>query len=300
MFSKVLEVPAYVKNWYEIPLIAAGIKKELVIQGKDGTSYKINGWESCKSGLSACIDMQQINRDGDILHISGDELRFSYNGRMIRFYFNSEKTKISTVRLIREIFMNDAYSWLKVKGREVVDIGANVADTPIYFASKGAKHVYGFEVYPYSYEVAKRNIRANGLEGRITFFNQGLGKTKGHVNIPSDYESDSGTAIKGFKKGKRVEIVGLADVVKRHNLKNAVLKVDCQGCEYAIILNSSNSDLRKFSQIMIEYHYGNKRLEEKLEDAGFEVSHKQVSRMYYPKTGRYVVSGLIYAKRVGV
>ncbi len=301
MSSKFLEVPTYVKNWYEVPLIAVGIKKELVLYGRDGSSYKVRDWEGCKSGLSACIDMQLINRNGNILQVGKDELNFIYNDRKIKFYFNSEKTKISTIRLIKDIFMEEEYSWLRVKDKVVVDIGANVADTPIYFAANGAKHVYGYEVYPYSYDVAKRNIRLNRLESRITFLNQGLGSKREFLNIPTDYESDSGTIIRKFNKGKRVEIVDLASVIKSYRLQDAILKVDCQGCEYDIILNSSDSDLRKFSQIQIEYHYGHSNLEKRLSNAGFEVHHKQVSRMYYPNrtTRKYVVSGLIYAQRMG-
>jgi len=57
-----------------------------------------------------------------------------------------------------------------------VDVGAASGDTAIYFALNGAKHVYAFEPYPYSYNIAKENIKLNHLEDKITMLNEGCGR----------------------------------------------------------------------------------------------------------------------------
>jgi len=56
------------------------------------------------------------------------------------------------------------------------------------------------------------------------------------------------------------------------DMEPAVLKIDCEGCEYEVILNSSKTTLRKFSHILVEYHYGYKNIKKKLEKCGFQVS----------------------------
>ena len=57
--------------------------------------------------------------------------------------------------------------------------------------------------------------------------------------------------------------------------------MDCEGCEYSIILNADKETLRSFGQIMIECHYGYKNIERKLKDTGFKVSH---SKVHYNKS----------------
>ena len=56
--------------------------------------------------------------------------------------------------------------------------------------------------------------------------------------------------------------------------------MDCEGCEYPIILNANNEVLQKFNQIMVECHYGYKNIERKLKDAGFKVYHSKVHYSY--------------------
>jgi predicted RNA methylase len=57
---------------------------------------------------------------------------------------------------IRNIFVNNIYEHLPVEGRSVVDIGANIADSCIYFALHGANNVIGLEPFPRNYELAEK------------------------------------------------------------------------------------------------------------------------------------------------
>jgi len=74
-----------------------------------------------------------------------------------------------------EIFIKEIYRPLNVEDRVVVDIGAFVGDTAIYFALRGAKHVYTYEPYPSHYELAKHYTKLLNLENKITLFNMGIG-----------------------------------------------------------------------------------------------------------------------------
>ena len=176
-------------------------------------------------------------------------------------YFDFWKSGECLPELLKVI--DRQYKWLDVKNRDVVDIGANIGDTAIYFALKGAKHVYAFEPYPYSYNIAKKNIRLNHLEDKITLLNEGCGKS-GSIAIKEDYKNTVGTDLKNFKEGKKIRIESLDEIIKRFNLKHAVLKVDCEGCEYDLILNASDEALHAFDQIIMEYHYGYRNLVKRL------------------------------------
>lgn len=80
----------------------------------------------------------------------------------------------------------ETFNWedykLDVKEREVVDIGANIGDTAIYFSVKGAKHVYAYELQPAFYKCALENIKLNNLENNITIINAAIGAYNGEFH----------------------------------------------------------------------------------------------------------------------
>ena len=217
---------------------------------------------------------------------------FRWHNRNINFCLPRQDKKFDIIWLINENFIKEQYKWLDVEGKNVVDVGANIGDSAIYFALEGAKHVYAFEPYPYSYNIAKKNIKLNHLEDKITLLNEGCGKS-GFVTIKEDYENTGGTDLKKFKKGKKIRIESLDEIVKRFDLKHAALKVDCEGCEYDLILNASDEALHAFDQIIIEYHYGYKNLQKQLEICGFTAKNT------HPKTTLYnkkILEGKIFAR----
>jgi len=193
--------------------------------------------------------------------------------------------------------MDRMYKWLDVKGKDVIDIGANIGDSAIYFALKGAKHVYAFEPYPYSYSIAKKNIKLNHLENKITLLNEGCGKS-GSIAIKEDYKNTVGTDLKNFKEGKKIKIENLNEIVKRFNLTHSALKVDCEGCEYDLILSASDDALHAFDQIIMEYHYGYRNLVKRLRQAEFKVKYSLPKYSHGVEAGdsnRYL--GLIYCDK---
>jgi hypothetical protein len=68
---------------------------------------------------------------------------------------------------ILEIFDYGEYKLLGVKDRVVVDVGAFVGDSPIYFALKGARKVIAIEPHPEAYVEMLENTKLNNLENII-------------------------------------------------------------------------------------------------------------------------------------
>ena len=54
------------------------------------------------------------------------------------------------------VFLENFYGNLPVSGKTVIDIGANIADSSIFFALRGAKKVIGLELFPKNYEMAEK------------------------------------------------------------------------------------------------------------------------------------------------
>ena len=245
-------------------------------------------------GKEVHLELRRVRAEGrDQGYVS-----FPFKGRRIQLYFGSKKELADTILMIKNEFFRGESAWLDVKGRDVVDIGAYVGDTAINFMLEGARHVYALEPYPYFYEVGKRNLTANKMQDKITLLNAGVAGKKQKVDVDASARSFSSKKFDGSGKKKGIEILSLKDLVERYKLKDAALKVDCEGYEYEIIINSDDSTLRRFFDMEIEYHYGYLNLERRLIKAGFEVDiHKPMKRFNFG-TKSVMVNGFMHARRV--
>ncbi|MDE1850594.1 MAG: FkbM family methyltransferase [Candidatus Micrarchaeota archaeon] len=229
--------------------------------------------------------------------IEGHYILFRYGGRDVKLFYDTDRQLINTLELIKDQFIGEEYGMLDFVGRQVVDIGANIGDTAVYFALNGARHVYSIEPYPYSFGIATKNIRTNGLSEKVTLLNQCCGARSGSVLVDEKFQNDERSPMVSFKSGKRIPVVTLGQIVKRYRLREAVLKIDCEGDEYGLILGASRETLRKFEQIVIEYHYGFRNLEKKLRQAGFKVRCDLPSYGKNPTPGMPgMYYGLIFAQ----
>jgi SAM-dependent methyltransferase len=137
---------------------------------------------------------------------------------------------------IDEAYMMHIYGNQDLTGRIVIDAGASVGDTAIYFLTRGAQHVYGFEIDPKHYAMAQSNIKRNNLQDKITIFNEGASAQ--HIN----------ELIRGQT--------------------NVFVKLDCEGCEYEVL---PKLDLENVTDVVMEYHKEPQPLLSTLHRSGFHI-----------------------------
>jgi FkbM family methyltransferase len=296
IISDMSKIYSTVDNWYSLynlPLMKYGIIKNLNINFKDGESITLKNpddfemlWNSIK-GKSVLKNLIKLS-----LKYNKDIITIKSQARLLYFYYDCKMQFLNTAYLLNDLFIKNQYASLNIKDKYVVDIGANIGDSAIYFGLNGAKHVYAFEPYPYSCKIASRNIKLNKMESKITIINKACSSFKNSFIIDPNFKNVSNIKIKNFKFGKRINMISLENIARNYHIINGALKIDCEGCEYDIILNSSNDVLRKFSNIIIEYHKGYVNLKRKIENAGFKtyISRPKLSN------GNFMI-GLIYAKR---
>jgi FkbM family methyltransferase len=173
---------------------------------------------------------------------------------------------------IWNIFCNDIYGRVPVKGRTVVDIGASIGDSAIYFVLSGANRVVAFEPFPRSYKLAKINIESNNFSDKVTLKMAGCAANIGSIIIDPDYKSNKESQLSPFASGVKIPLLTLEQILDENNVEyGSILKIDCEGSEYGIILSTPAEILRRFEYIQIEYHSGYKNLKDKLERSGFRV-----------------------------
>lgn len=87
----------------------------------------------------------------------------------------------------------------------------------------------------------------------------------------------------------------LKQLVDQYNIENGILKLDCEDCEYDVILLSDVKTLQKFDKIIIEFHHGFNLLKERLEKMGYTVKITNHQFGIDSDTGKDNETGLIYA-----
>jgi len=219
------------------------------------------------------------------LEINDDYMKFTYMNRVVKFYGWKYGDPAAPFAL-------HEYKFLDVNGKTIVDIGASIGDTPVYFALNEAKKVIGFEPFPKIFLIAKKNIEENGLRDKIILVNAGCGYD-GKVKINPELDTNAGTLLKDQRDGIEVPVYSLNTIVENFDVEeDSILKVDCEGCEYDLLRTADINVMRRFSKIMIEYHYGYKELIKRLKNSGFGTRHTIPKHM---KNG--MILGYVYAWR---
>jgi hypothetical protein len=227
----------YVKNWYSALAVYTNVKPKTTVKFKDGMN----------------------------IDLSKDDYLIFYNELYKRhlldngFTYKTEGNKV-TVRTpdglqmtllnagffaVDEIFFMRVYGEPSLKGRAVVDIGASIGDTPLFFVSRGASKVYGFEPNIERYELALQNINLNNMTDKIQIFN-----TQATSKL-------------------------LENLIFQFSLRNVFLKIDCEGCEYDMIGHTDDVVFQNIDDVVLEYHKNPKPILERLAKLGFRVRQRK-------------------------
>lgn len=170
------------------------------------------------------------------------------------------------------VFIDEEYKKLTFRDKIVIDIGANIGDSSLYFAIKGAKHVIAVEPFLDNYNSLKNNIMINHLGDKITPIHAGCGSSTKIVKTTHTSVRGIGHDIKEDESGvDEIKIIGLNELVSNYPHEKIALKLDCEGCEYDVILNSHIDVLEKIDEIILEYHDGYKDLRDRLMQSNFSV-----------------------------
>ncbi|EQB66075.1 MAG: SAM-dependent methyltransferase [Thermoplasmatales archaeon I-plasma] len=276
------------KNWLGIGLrIKFTQTKQLKVVLRSGENYVL--WRNYILALLPLVKKGMIANYA-ITCLLEDKIPFGHDFVIIHGWIGENNKSNGDVI---DVFLNEDYRFLDVKDRVVVDIGANIGDSAIYFALNGATKVISLEPYPYSFAFAVKNVKENNLDERILLLNAGYGRD-GTELVNENLESNHSTALEPVENGRRIIIYSLKTLVEKFKLDGAVLKMDCEGCEYDLC-NEDEEVLRRFSEVQIEYHYGVKGLVEKLRKSGFNVKHTKSRRIFYPGAEKPMMLGYIYA-----
>ena len=125
---------------------------------------------------------------------------------------------------IAETLLMDVYHFSGEQPEVVVDIGASIGDFSILASSKQQRRVYAFEPDRNTFEFLKKNISLNN-----------------RTEIEASNHPADGNVLRGVLTKQRVDHIDF-------------LKIDCEGCEYDVLLKCSDADLSRVMKIAMEIH----------------------------------------------
>jgi len=277
------------RNWYDVLAVRLGLKESCVAHMRSGRSYVINksAWDEAWKHFE--VEFLEAKSKGKfrVLALHRDKgvyvFRFRWLGKEIQLYF-PEVSFFGIARAVMDTFVEEHYRSLDVDSRCVVDVGAYVGDTAIYFALRGAGKVLAIEPYPYTYSFLVRNIEANFLNRMVIPVNAAVGCAKSLIRIPYLEEDSLSKPMNEYGSGLEIPCYNLQRLVEELKVycegMDLVLKMDCEGCEYDIILNSDGKLLRVFKEIVLEFHSSPKPLIDKLRKSMFEVQSPKPTFLY--------------------
>jgi FkbM family methyltransferase len=187
---------------------------------------------------------------------------------------------VGDVVVVAETIIQDEYRILSpyLKDAIALDIGAYIGDSSIKFVLEGAKEVHSYEPHPDLFSLAYKNIELNNLNSKIVLKNFGVSDREVNLVIKEDscFGASSVFGLTNYQRAKGVmlKLLPLNSIILQIGHID-VMKMDCEGAEFAAILSCPQETLRKIKVMLIEYHDDPASLVSYLEQAGFIVKKKK-------------------------
>jgi FkbM family methyltransferase len=206
---------------------------------------------------------------------------------------------------VKETFLDAFYTRYGIpveNGWKVVDIGAGIGDFAVYAAwSRPQTVVLAFEPFPGSYRLLAKNLSANHLTN-VEIFPMAVWGSGGDLLLdlssgePLQIASIASTNGDARSAKIAVPAVTLQSLVDQHQLDCIdLLKLDCEGAEYEILMKTPASILKKIERIIMEYHDLNETANHKVLSAFLE---SQGYRVRLTHNFVHEEIGYLYAQRV--
>jgi hypothetical protein len=149
----------------------------------------------------------------DIVYLEADTVIFNHKGRKV------------TLKGWKYGYPGDSFSdyiRLNVKGKRVLDIGASIGDSPIYFSLAGAKEIIAVEIDKKRVELMRENLKVNNIDN-VTIIDKGV----------SEKDND--------------DEISYLTLIRKYGPFDAA-KIDCDGCERMFV-----KYIKEIPELLIEW-----------------------------------------------
>lgn len=173
-----------------------------------------------------------------------------WNGREL--VFNAPADLPAFLFDIYSIILRDQYDAGDLRGRTVVDAGANLGVFSLYALALGAKKIYAFEAVKETFALLKANLALNKAGRPVKAVNLALGAAPGRAELLYNTRGEGSARLAGpapeacrgvsYAGRRLVQVAPLDRLVKA---RPDFIKIDVEGEEKAVLLGAAGL-IRKY------------------------------------------------------
>jgi FkbM family methyltransferase len=159
---------------------------------------------------------------------------------------------------VKETFIDRFYTRYGYRiepGWTVVDIGAAIGEFTIYAALVPETRVLAYEPSTGAAALLEENLRRNRIRNAI-LERVAIGPELGQLHLDTSGEplQMATSEQRTFASSELVEAIPLSSVLRRAGGSIDLLKLDCEGAEYDILMKASAAVLDHVYRVVLEYH----------------------------------------------
>jgi len=201
------------------------------------------------------------------------------------------------IAALNEILIEKDYG-ASFPGYRILDVGAYNGDTPLFFAAYGAEKVIAAEPAPDNYALARKNITDYPYSERIELLPVAVAAIDGEMTFhlaPRNPQchtlspTEENAPYVTYTEQVKVPVWSFARLVAPSGWEAIdLVRLDCEGAEFPIILETPPDVLKKVRKWVIEYHADPQPLEKRLRELGYAVQ----------RVKDFVLTGIIWSEEV--
>lgn len=181
------------------------------------------------------------------------------NGLRIKITTNTNE--IGTLNEIWHLRVYDQNLHFICEDSTIIDIGANIGTFSLKAARLARRgQVLSFEPFPQNFELLVENINFNNFKNVIKPANLAIAGKRGELDLYY-HERDSGGGSL-YRHGDleklrsiKVKCITLQDVFQENQVSTCdFLKIDAEGAEEDILLNTPSEIIKKIKSLTLEWH----------------------------------------------
>jgi FkbM family methyltransferase len=199
-------------------------------------------------------------------------------------YLTARYGKTADLFVLKETYFDKIYDG-DYHGNFVIDVGGYIGETALFFAQRGARRVFCVEPSPDNLRLLEQNISQSSFKDKIVIIRAAILDKDGNVEFymdnqkyPCHHVANSHEFMKIQTRDAstcNVQAMSFQSLLEYTGLEEVdVVKLDCEGSEYDILLGTPDSVLKRVRKYIIEYHNGPDVLVKRLDDLGYKVREK--------------------------
>jgi len=164
--------------------------------------------------------------------------------------------------IANELFLDHQYKYcdeiIKKATKAVIDIGGHLGFFSLYASVlNSVVPIYTYEPHTGNFAILKENLKQNRIKN-VFPKNLAVAGHEGEVELHISREDLNHSivhAIEDTDERQKVGAITLEKIINRHDLGQVdLLKIDAEGAEFQILIDTPKEVLAKVSNIFLEYH----------------------------------------------